>query len=208
MDKFKADYKLKDICIADLISDDYLISLVLNIKDNDSTLGFKNFRNFKMANVKEMIRDMNPLDCNGNSLDEVLTSFNNNVQKALDKHVQEKRVKLSLKNSKPWYNDDLRQLHRDVRIREMIWRKYQEEHQSLAFKEKQHMYIKHLYISRQEYLRKEIAGLQGNTKHLYKLNTELMGTVTENPLSECENDEELANRFPNFFVDKIQKNQG
>ena len=45
-DEFKGDYKLKDICIGDLILDHYLISLVLNIKDNESTLGFKNFRNF------------------------------------------------------------------------------------------------------------------------------------------------------------------
>ena len=67
MDDFKVDYKLKDICIGDLILDHYLISLVLNIKDNDSTLGFKNFRNFKRANVEEMIGDMNLLDCNSNS---------------------------------------------------------------------------------------------------------------------------------------------
>ena len=32
-----------------------------------------------------------------------------------------------------------------------------------------------------------------------------MVTVSENPLPRCENDEELANRFTNFFVDKIQK---
>ena len=32
-----------------------------------------------------------------------------------------------------------------------------------------------------------------------------MATVHENPLPACENDEELANRFANFFVDKIQK---
>ena len=32
-----------------------------------------------------------------------------------------------------------------------------------------------------------------------------MGTVSENPLPECENDEKLANRFVNFFVDKIPK---
>ena len=69
----------------------------------------------------------------------------------------------------------------------------------------QNMYIKHLYISRQEYLRKEIAGLWGNTKHLYKLITELRGTVSENPLPECENDEKLENRF---FVDKIKKKSG
>ena len=41
MDEFKVDYKLKDVCIGDLISDHYLISLVLNIKDNDSTLDLK-----------------------------------------------------------------------------------------------------------------------------------------------------------------------
>ena len=141
MDEFEADYKFKDIDIGDLILDHYLISLVLNIKDNDSTLCFKNFRNFKRANVEEMIRDMNLWDYNGNSLDEVTTSFNNNVQKALDKHALEKRVKLSLKKSEPWYDDDLRHLHREVRRREMIWRKYQEEHQWLAFKEKQNKYI-------------------------------------------------------------------
>ena len=82
-DEFKADYNLKDICIGDLISEHYVISLLLNIKDNDSTLGFKNFRNFKRANIEEIIRDMDLSDCIGNSLDEVLTSFNNNVQKAL-----------------------------------------------------------------------------------------------------------------------------
>ena len=32
-----------------------------------------------------------------------------------------------------------------------------------------------------------------------------MGTVSKNPLPEYENDEELANRFAKFFVDKIQK---
>ena len=93
MDEFKVDYKLRDICTGDLISDHYLISLVLNIKDNDSTLGFKNFRNFKRANVEEMVGDMNLSDCNGNSLDDVLPSSNNNVQKALDKHALEKKSK-------------------------------------------------------------------------------------------------------------------
>ena len=97
IDEFKADYKLKDICIGGLISDHCLISLVLSIKDNDSTLGFKNFRNFKRANIEEMIRDMNLSDINGNSLDEVLTSCNNNVQKALDKHAPEKSKVISQK---------------------------------------------------------------------------------------------------------------
>ena len=106
-----------------------------------------------------MMRDMNLLDCIDNSLDEVLTSINNNVQKALDKQAQEKRVKSSFTKSKLWYNDDLRQLHREVTRREIIWRKYNEEDQWLAFREKQNMYSKHLYISRGEYLRKEIAGL-------------------------------------------------
>ena len=32
-----------------------------------------------------------------------------------------------------------------------------------------------------------------------------MGIVSENPLPECENDEELANSFVKFFLNKIQK---
>ena len=49
---------------------------------------------------------------------------------------------------------------------------------------------------------------KGNAKHLYKLVSSLTGIISENPLPECENDEELSERFAEYFSSKIEKIRG
>ena len=43
-----------------------------------------------------------------------------------------------------------------------------------------------------------------NNKKLYKLASSLMGVTKENPLSECDTKEDLANQFAEFSITKIQ----
>ena len=44
-----------------------------------------------------------------------------------------------------------------------------------------------------------------DTKKLYKLVNALMGNNTENPMLKAKSDEELAQQFADFFLEKIQK---
>ena len=44
-----------------------------------------------------------------------------------------------------------------------------------------------------------------DTKKQYKIFNNITGNMSENPLPEAELDEELANDFTDFFIQKIQK---
>ena len=50
----------------------------------------------------------------------------------------------------------------------------------------------------------KITKLRGNTKSLYSLVYQLTGNEKENPLPERENNEDLANQFADYFMNKIQ----
>ena len=50
----------------------------------------------------------------------------------------------------------------------------------------------------------KITKLRGDTKNLYSLVYQLTGNVKENPLPERESDEDLANEFTDYFMNKIQ----
>ena len=50
----------------------------------------------------------------------------------------------------------------------------------------------------------KITKLRGDTKNLYSLVYQLTAHEKENPLSEREDDEDLANQFTDYFMNKIQ----
>ena len=50
----------------------------------------------------------------------------------------------------------------------------------------------------------KITKLRGNTKSIYSLVYQLIGNENKNPLPERENNEDLANLFTNYFMNKIQ----
>ena len=50
----------------------------------------------------------------------------------------------------------------------------------------------------------KITKLRGDTKNLYSLLYQLTGNEKENPLPERESDEDLANEFANYFMNKTQ----
>ena len=54
------------------------------------------------------------------------------------------------------------------------------------------------------YTQNEITKFEGNPKHLHKLTAELTGSRVENPLPEGMSDEDLAEHFANFFIEKIK----
>ena len=49
----------------------------------------------------------------------------------------------------------------------------------------------------------KICELRGDTKNLYSLVYQLTGKEKENPLPERESDEDLANKFADYFMNKI-----
>ena len=51
-----------------------------------------------------------------------------------------------------------------------------------------------------------VLNCKGDSKKLYTLVSKLTGSVKDNPLPSAENDENLANEFADYFMDKNFKN--
>lgn len=105
----------------------------------------------------------------------------------------------------PWFDSTMKTLKKDMRRRERIWQKYQQGHQWIAFSKARTKYQLKLKENKFDKMKSKVNDCFGNTKRLYKLVSNLTGTEMENPLPESESDEELAEKFADFFIGKIQK---
>ena len=87
-----------------------------------------------------------------------------------------------------------------------MWRKYHEPHQWTAFKKVRNQYVYEINKAKKETMTDLVLNCKGDSKKLYTLVSKLTGSVKDNPLPSAENDENLANEFADYFMDKNFKN--
>ena len=148
--------------------------------------------------------DVDAINLDSENLEEILSLLKLCVSMSVDKHAQEKLLKMLFRDSQPWFNQELQDLKRLVCNREMIWHKYKKDHQWCAYKDHHWKYTEFLRMTRLMHTQAEIAKFKGKSKHLYKLIVELTGSKTENPLPDGLSDGDLAKCFVEFFIIKIK----
>ena len=87
---------------------------------------------------------------------------------------------------------------------ECIWKKYKTNDTWLAFKIERSKFRQSLKGARKEFVSESVLECNRDNKKLYKLASSLMGMKKENQLPEYDSKEELANKFTEFFIAKIQ----
>ena len=118
-----------------------------------------------------MISDINldSINLDSENLEEILSLFKLCASLSVNKHAPEKLLKMLLRDSQPWFNQELQDLKRLVHNRERIWCKYKQDHQWCAYKEHHRKYTKLLRMTRLLHTQAVIVKFKGNSKHLYKL---------------------------------------
>ena len=96
--------KPKYIAPGPYLSDHCLISTMLNAHKDLMPIKELSFRNYNEVDQDSLIKDMQLDQIDGNSLDEILGKFNTNITLALDKNIPIRKIKVAVRNSKPWYN--------------------------------------------------------------------------------------------------------
>ena len=83
---------------------------------------------------------------------EFLTAYTSGMDKIIDNVVPTKKAKVhTRKVCQPWYNNILRDQETEVHKREMIWQKYKENHEWLAFQMERSKYFRMLSAIRQQF---------------------------------------------------------
>ena len=116
-----------------------------------------------------------------------------------------KTKKVNNRPKVPWYDEDLKQQRRLVRRRERVWLKYNEEHQWLAYKQQRNKYKQMLTCKKRSSISSKVLNARGNIKELYQITNNLTSHHSENPMPEGLSEQELADEFSDFFLDKINK---
>ena len=95
--------------------------------------------------------------------------------------------------------------HKIVRNRERCWNTYKLESNWRAYTKGRNIYNRLLVYNKHHVLSEKVNNMRGDTQALYKLTTNLMGSDTSNPMPKGKSDEELADQFASYFVEKIDK---
>ena len=136
-------------------------------------------------------------------LEDAVKKYKHELTHKFNKHFPEKIKCLCDRPKLPWFDDSLKSQRLRVRSRERVWLKYGENHQWEAYKHERNIYKKMMFSKKKSFFSLAVSKAKGDTKALYQLANNLTGKILENPLPEHTSDEDLAEDFVSFFLDKI-----
>ena len=116
----------------------------------------------------------------------------------------EEKQKPKRKN-KPWYTSQLLRQRNTVRNRERAYIKYRENHHWRAFTREHNRYNRMLDYNKRHYLVTKINEAIKDSKQLFRALNSILGNKNENPLSTGTTNNQLAEDFADFFLNKINK---
>ncbi len=129
--------------------------------------------------------------------------YNKKLNECLDKHAPVLSNTFVARPKVKWYSDKLKGLKRGRRKLEKTWRKTKLSSDLDLFKHARNHYVSELNQAHVEYFQSEIADASGNQRKLFSIIQQLASVRHVNPLPDHDSIQELADRFGQFFIQKI-----
>ena len=139
------------------------------------------------------------------NISDAVKQYNETLKEIFNKHAPEKSKVVTIRPHAPWYNDAIGKAKRERRKAERQWRKSKLSIHRQNFVEKKQIVNKLVDQAKKDYYSGRISDCANDQKQLFKIVNSLFHKSKETPLPSHESPEELADRFANFFVEKINK---
>ena len=130
--------------------------------------------------------------------------YNETLTAVFDYAAPQISKKVQIRESFPWYNDELRECKRTCRKYERLWKNSGLTVHKLAFQEQCAIFNKLLYKSKRSHIQSSI-GDNKNTKNLYKVVNQMLKSNISKKHPSIISSENLPNAFAKFFQAKIDK---
>ena len=190
----------------DFISDHCIVQCWVSITRNVIQRKAVTYRKLDDINIECLVDDMK-LEALAEINDVyVLTELCDDwMKKSLEIHAPSQTKIITTRHTNPWFAEGVRSLKRAVRRQEKIWQKHKTDDTWSAYKIVKSTYRKALREAKIEVISGKVQECNRNSKKLYSLFNSLTGTTKENPLpTTYDNDEDMANAFADYFMDKIK----
>ena len=195
-------------------SDHNNILFELKIKKRDAEVKkvvSRNMRNINMTTFKLDIRnrfnELSNIDSNNRTINDLqnLTDAYMSTSKILDKHAPEIERTVTIRKPTPWVTADIKNAKSEKRKAEKRWRKTRNLSDYEIYRTSKNAYNNKLNDLRAKDLAKRINDNRGSSRNMFKAINSAINRKQNQPLPPHVNEKELANKFIDYFDEKIDK---
>ena len=130
--------------------------------------------------------------------------YNNTVKDHYNEICPIIEKEIVVKDHAPWFNAEILRLKREKRKKERQWRRLRTDTARREFQNKRNEKNRLTLLQKRDYFRQKTVEAGSNINKLYIILDGLTGNKKKNKLPEGFADEELANKFLEFFYNKIK----
>lgn len=138
------------------------------------------------------------------SADDLVDSYNKVLTTLLEKHAPQKTKKFSIHPKSPWFNSTIGKAKRERRKAERKWRKTKLTIDKEIFRESHEQVITLINEAKKDHYQSKVKNAK-DQKALFKVVNTLFNHSKDLSLPQHESSQILANKFNEFFVQKIAK---
>ena len=164
------------------------------------------YRKIKSIDLAQFSNDLQNSDLFLNNtfdtLENAVSVYNSTLENALNSHAPVISKTITIHSDAPWYNDDIAEAKREKRRAEKLWRKTKLTVHREIYVEKRDTVNRKMQEAKTSYYSNLVSEADDH-KDLFKIIDKLCHKKNDNILPEHKSSKELANRFAEFFTNKI-----
>ena len=190
-----------------IVSDHYGLVCTLSVPKPLCAAKVIGCRKFKQIDIGQFKNDLMNSSLYVDGVKNVTASidkYNECLSRILDKHAPAKQIKVKVKSRAPWYNGEIHYEKLARRKLECRWLRSKSENDMHAFRKIQDHVNNLIRYTKTVYYQEKFKNAVGQ-KEIFKLTYKLLNSKPQNLLPSCTSESILANRFSNFFTEKINK---
>ena len=162
-------------------------------------------KNIDISAFSEDVRNSVLLKSPPTDLNDLVLCYNRELSCILDKHAPISVKEVVLRPHAPWYNEHIRQLKVERRRVERKWAKDKTEVNKEILKSKQKQVNELCIETKRKYYNERVLAAENSSKELFKISNILLHKPTRTSLPSHTTEKDLANKFGQFFTEKISK---
>ena len=189
-----------------MISDHSFIVAWLNLQKPPLTEKDIITRNLKKIDNEKLNDDLHTLSTSCLDIDDInllADAYSKGLAAILDKHAPQVSMRVTVRPKVPWFSARLKELKRDHRKAEKIWRRDKNAANLQKLHSARNKFVHELNESRRNHVTTMIDNANGDQKKLYRVINRLLNKNPASDTSNADSSTEFANTVGKFFEHKI-----
>jgi len=194
-------------CDMSVPSDHYAVIFDLSIPKPQrprKEITVRNWKNMDMVSLKEDLRQSSLPITACSTVSEAVQKYNQGLTEVLEKHAPSSKRMITVRQDSPWFNTDIKMAKQKRRQLENKWRQSHLQFDREMYEAQRNLVNIKVEQAKLSYFSCTIKDAK-NQKEVYKVTNKLLHKGKEIVLPSYTSTAELANRFAEYFTNKIVK---